>query len=145
MSNEQRNIQERIEQEKVAAMLENIVQTAKGIDYRILDELNSPETEQAMAFKQYLNTLETISLYWQLVNSKKYLFRIANYGSLDIYMNELPRQTQEGKLFCVKTFVLSCKTPYMKLKDGAKIFISKEYSNAAGKLHLSFHTLNKTI
>jgi hypothetical protein len=64
MSNEQRNIQERIEQEKVAAMLENIVQTAKGIDYRILDELNSPETEQAMAFKQYLNTLETISLHW---------------------------------------------------------------------------------
>jgi hypothetical protein len=45
-------------------MLENIVQTAKGIDYRILDELNSPETEQAMAFKQYLNTLETISLHW---------------------------------------------------------------------------------
>jgi len=45
-------------------MLENIVQTAKGIDYRILDELNSPETEQAMAFKQYLNTLETICLHW---------------------------------------------------------------------------------
>jgi hypothetical protein len=72
-------------------MLENIVQTAKGIDYRILDELNSPETELAMAFKQYLNTLETITFHWQLVNSKKYLYRIANYGSLDLYMNELPR------------------------------------------------------
>jgi hypothetical protein len=45
----------------------------------------------------------------------------------------------------VKTFVLSCKTPYMKLKDGAKIFISKEYSNAAGKLHLSFYTLHASI
>jgi hypothetical protein len=41
--------------------------------------------------------------------------------------------------------VLSCKTPYMKLKDGAKIFISKEYSNAAGKLHLSFYTLHDTV
>ena len=74
-------------------MLENIVQTAKGIDYKILDELNSPETEQAMAFNQYLNTLETICLHWQLLNSKKYLYRIANYGTLDIYTNELPRQT----------------------------------------------------
>ena len=33
----------------------------------------------------------------------------------------------------------------MNLRDGGKIFISKEYSNAAGKLHLSFHTLLKTI
>jgi hypothetical protein len=33
----------------------------------------------------------------------------------------------------------------MKLKDGAKIFISKEYSNAAGKLHLSFYTLHATV
>jgi hypothetical protein len=33
----------------------------------------------------------------------------------------------------------------MALKDGEKVFIKKDYSNAAGKLHLSFHTLNKTI
>jgi hypothetical protein len=52
---------------------------------------------------------------------------------------------KKGKLFCVKTFVLSCKTPYMKLKDGAKIFISKEYSNAAGKLHLSFYQIHDII
>jgi len=45
ISKEQRNIQERIEQEKVAAMLDNIVQTAKAIDYHILDELNSSETD----------------------------------------------------------------------------------------------------
>lgn len=31
------------------------------------------------------------------------------------------------------------------LKDGAKVFISKEYSNAAGKLHLSFYTLHDTV
>ena len=73
------------------------------------------------------------------------MHRLTDYGNLDIYMNELPRSTQERKLFCVKTFVLSCKTPYMMLKDGAKIFISKEYSNAAGKLHLSFYTLHNTI
>ncbi len=68
-----------------------------------------------------------------------------NYGQLDLYINELPRAAQEGKLFCVKTFVLSCKTPYMKLKDGAKVFISKEYSNAAGKLHLSFYQIHDII
>jgi len=45
-------------------MLDNIVQTAKGIDYRILDELNSPDTEQAAAFKNYLNTIEAICQHW---------------------------------------------------------------------------------
>jgi hypothetical protein len=35
----------RIEQERVVAMLENISHTAKDIDYRVLDELNSVESE----------------------------------------------------------------------------------------------------
>jgi hypothetical protein len=67
------------------------------------------------------------------------------HGHLDIYINEIPRATNEGKIFNIKTFVLSCKTPYMKTKDDAKVFISKEYSNAAGKLHLSFYTLTDLI
>ena len=54
ISMEQRNIQVRIEQEKVAAMLENIVQAAQGIDYRVLDELNPTDTPTAQAFKTYL-------------------------------------------------------------------------------------------
>ena len=62
-----------------------------------------------------------------------------------MYINEIPRVTNEGKIFNIKSFVLSCKTPYMKTKEGAKVFISKEYSNAAGKLHLSFYTLHDTI
>ena len=126
-------------------MLENIVQTARSIDYRVLDELNSSEGDQAVAFKLYLNSLEALSHHWQLTNAKRYIHRLVNYEHLDIYINELPRSTQESKLFCVKSFVLSCKTPYMKLKDGAKIVISKEYSNAAGKLHLSFYTLHDTV
>jgi hypothetical protein len=83
--------------------------------------------------------------HWLLVDPQKYMHRLTNYGHLDIYMNELPRSIHEGKLFCIKTFVLSCKTPYMKLKDGVKVFISKEYSNAAGKLHLSFYSLLNTV
>lgn len=141
LSMEQKNIQARIEQEKVAAMFENIVQTASAIDYCILDELNTPDCDQGHLFRAYLLSLEQLAQHWQFLNAKKYNHRLANYEHLDIYINELPRSTSENKLFCVKTFVLSCKTPYMKLKDGAKIFISKEYSNAAGKLHLSFYTL----
>lgn len=121
------------------------MQTAKGIDYRILDELNTVECEQAIPFKAYLSTLETMASHWQLLEPTKYMHRLTDYGHLDMYINELPRNIQSGKLFCVKTFVLSCKTPYMKLKDGAKIFISKEYSNAAGKLHLSFYQLHDTV
>lgn len=33
----------------------------------------------------------------------------------------------------------------MELKNSSKIFISKEYSNAAGKLHLSFYTLHDIV
>ena len=73
------------------------------------------------------------------------MHRIHNHGHLDLYINEIPRATNEGKILNIKTFVLSCKTPYMKTKDGAKVFISKEYSNAAGKLHLSFYTLHNMV
>ena len=105
----------------------------------MLDELNSSESEAAQSFRFYLNELEALARHWNLVKAEKFKHRLSDYGSLDVYINELPRSTHCGKLFCVKTFVLSCKTPYMKLKDGAKIFISKEYSHAAGKLHLSFY------
>lgn len=83
--------------------------------------------------------------HWGMIKKEKYSYRVANHGHLDIYINEIPRSFNEGKVFSVKTFVLSCKTPYMKTKDGAKVFISKEYSNAAGKLHLSFYTLHDLI
>jgi hypothetical protein len=81
----------RIEQEKVAAMLENIVQTARNIDYRVLDELNSTDCEQAQGFKAYLQTLEQLAHHWQLIAAKKYNHRLTNYEHLDIYINELPR------------------------------------------------------
>lgn len=139
VSLEQRNIQLRIDQEQVAAMLENIVETGREIDYRVLDELNFAESESARSLRVYLSELERLATHWNLVRPEKFSHRLGDYGSLDVYINELPRSKHAGKLFCVKTFVLSCKTPYMKLKDGAKIFISKEYSHAAGKLHLSFY------
>lgn len=80
-----------------------------------------------------------------MIKKEKYQYRISNHGHLDIYINEIVRATQEGKIFNIKTFILSCKTPYMKTKDGSKVFISKEYSNAAGKLHLNFYTLHDLI
>ena len=33
----------------------------------------------------------------------------------------------------------------MKTKDGTKVFISKEYSNSAGKLHLNFYKLHDLV
>ena len=126
-------------------MLENIVNTAKEIDYRVLDELNSIESDQCPNLKAYLNSLESMAHHWTMLKKEKYVHRLANHAHLDIYINEIPRSTNEGKIFSVKIFVLSCKTPYMKTKDGAKVFISKEYSNAAGKLHLSFYTLHDLI
>ena len=126
-------------------MLENIGQTAKLIDYSTLDEFNSIDNEQSSALRAYLNSLEIMAHHWGMIKKEKYQHRVANHGHLDIYINEIPRSINEGKVFNVKTFVLSCKTPYMKTKEGTKVFISKEYSNAAGKLHLSFYTLHDLI
>ncbi len=120
-------------------MLENISSSAKEIDYRVLDELNSLESDQAVSLKAVLNSLEMLAQHWGMIKQEKYGHRVADHGHLDIYINEMPRATSEGKCFNIKTFILSCKTPYMKTKDGTKVFISKEYSNAAGKLHLGFN------
>ena len=60
----------RIDQEQVAALLENVVDSVKQnlkIDHRILDELNSTDSEQAVQFKSYLNSLEALAHHWQLV------------------------------------------------------------------------------
>ena len=143
MPQELKNIQ--IEQEKVVALLENMAEAAKKVDYKILDELNSIESDEASVLKEYLNSVEMVAHHWQMVKKDKYLYRIQNHGHLDTYINEIPRATNEGKIINIKTFVLSCKTPYMKTKDGAKVFISKEYSNAAGKLHLNFYTLHDLV
>ena len=120
-------------------MMENIAETAKEIDYRVLDELNSTDCDQSINFKAFLNSLEMLAQHWLMIKKEKYSHRLTSHGHLDVYINEIPRVTNEGKIFNIKTFVLSCKTPYMKTKDDAKVFISKEYSNAAGKLHLSFY------
>ena len=63
--------------------------------------------------------------HWNLIKKEKYEHRIANHGQFDVYINEIPRATNDGKIFNIKTFVLTCKTPYMKTKDGSKVFINK--------------------
>lgn len=122
-------------------MLESVVTSAHNIDYSVLDELNCAQSELSFNLKVFLNSLEMLAQHWGVVKKEKYAHRIAVHGQLDVFINELPRCINDGKLFNIKTFVLSCKTPYMKTKDDTKVFISKEYSNAAGKLHLIFYTI----
>ena len=119
-------------------MLEDLTQTATEIDYRVLDELNSEESEQANGLNAFLKSLEMLGIQWGIVKKEKYNHRLGNYGKIDIYINEIPRVNKEGKIFNIKTFIISGKTPYMKTKDGSKVFISKEYSKGASLLHLSF-------
>lgn len=57
-------------------MLENIVQAAKGIDYRVLDELNSTECENLAQFKSYLNSFEALAQHWELIQASKYQHRL---------------------------------------------------------------------
>ena len=75
---------------------------------------------------------------WGIIKKEKYSHRLGNYGKVDVYINDIPRVSKEGKIFNIKTFIVSERTPYMKTKDDTKVFISKEYSKAAGLLHLSF-------
>ena len=48
--NEHQSIQQLVEDKKIIAMLENIVLTGKGIDFRILERLNNSDTEKAVSF-----------------------------------------------------------------------------------------------
>ena len=46
------------------ALLENILQTAKELDYRVLDELNSIDNDQSYQLKSYLNSVEMLAIHW---------------------------------------------------------------------------------
>lgn len=61
-------------------MLENISITAKEIDYRVLDELNSVESEQSFSLKAFLNSLEMLAQHWCMIKKEKYAHRVANHG-----------------------------------------------------------------
>lgn len=135
----------RIEQEKVVSLVELVGQTAREVDYKVLDELNSPECEHSSPLKAYLNAVEMLAFHWNMINTTKYNHRVTKHGYLNVYIDELVREARKGKVMNIRTFVLSCKTPYMRTKDGSKVFISKEYSNAAGKLHLNFYMLHHLI
>ena len=50
-----------VEQERVVAMLENISTSARDIDYRVLDELNSEDNDHSSNLKAFLNSLEMLS------------------------------------------------------------------------------------
>jgi hypothetical protein len=57
----------------VVALLENISQTAKELDYRVLDELNSPEdNEESYALKSFLNSVEMLAHHWQMIKKERY-------------------------------------------------------------------------
>ena len=46
------------------ALLENLTSAAKKVDYKILDELNSVENEEAAVLKEYLNSIEMLAHHW---------------------------------------------------------------------------------
>ncbi len=70
---------ERVQQEKVAAMVESIIKTADDIDYRILDDLCSPDTLDGVNLRSFLNSLEMLGLHWGTVNKAKYSHRLQMY------------------------------------------------------------------
>ena len=44
----------------MVAILEDVVQTAGEIDYTVLDELNSEQSDQAASLMSFLNSLELL-------------------------------------------------------------------------------------
>ena len=44
--------------------MENLTSAAKKVDYKILDELNSVENEEAAVLKEYLNSIEMLAHHW---------------------------------------------------------------------------------
>lgn len=50
---------------------------------------------------------------WGIIKKDKYNFRLGSYGKIDLYINHIPRVVKEGKIFNIKTFIVSERTPYM--------------------------------
>jgi hypothetical protein len=74
-------------------MIENVISSAKDLDYKVLDELNSTDCEQSYAFKSYLNSLEMLAWHWFMIKKEKYHHRITSHDQLDVFINEIPRVT----------------------------------------------------
>lgn len=105
----------------------------------MLDNLTFEDDLTCKQLRAFLNSLEMAAQSWSIIKREKYVHRITTYGVIDRQVDEIPRAVNSGNIFNLKTFMLSCKTPYMKTKTGTKVFVSKEYSHAAGKLHLVFY------
>lgn len=54
------------------ALLENISQTAKDLDYRVLDELNSTDNEESYTLKSFLNSVEMLAHHWSMIKKERY-------------------------------------------------------------------------
>ena len=123
--------------------MSTLVRNSKFIEHGVLDGLHSDnnvnDCKDVFYLKSFLSALEHLATHWSVLAKGEYSYRLEQYGQINSFVDELPRAIGSGKLFSVKTFVLSCRTPYMKTRQERKLFISKEYSNAAGKLHLAFY------
>jgi hypothetical protein len=67
------------------------------------------------------------------------------YGTIDKTVKEIPRVTSQGSIFDVKSYALSCRSPFTRTNDGAKVFIAKEFSKAAGILQIKFKSVHDII
>ena len=123
--------------------MSTLARNSKFIEHGVLDSLHSDtnvnDCKDVFYLKSFLSALEQLAVHWGVLKKSEFSYRLEQYGQINQFIDELPRAIGSGKLLSVKTFILSCRTPYMKTRQERKLFINKEYSNAAGKLHLAFY------
>jgi hypothetical protein len=56
-------------------MLLSLVETADIVDFRIFDGLIIEDSEEALALKSFLNSLEMLAWHWNLIKKEKYGYR----------------------------------------------------------------------
>ena len=62
----------KLDQEETVKLLTQIIEHAKLLDYRILDELNSIESVQSENLQLFLTSLEKMAIFWGLIKKEKY-------------------------------------------------------------------------
>lgn len=62
-------------------LIESLVTTAQHFDVQVLDQLTSADTFEV---RSYLNSLDMLAKFWNVIKKEKFAHRLTDYGAIDV-------------------------------------------------------------
>ena len=124
---EQRLKNKKTQRERLLYILNNVVTNSESVSYQSLDNDSFEDDLKCKQLRAFLNSLEMAAQALNVIKRNEYAHRVRSYPEIEKQVDEIPRAVNPGNIFNIKTFILSCKNPFMKTKTGTKVFVSKDY------------------